>query len=327
VSTLPSQRLLASYWIPQVGIGPQGQMDNVVVPLTDVLRYKLANGQPQTNAVFLASASFISSSAPYVLIPHAIEQQMTLQPGQSHTNVQLLQAAGIRVLLTLVGSDGYGWDGISNPADFAQWVQTSIIEKYGIDGIDIDNEFSNLPADPQRFMNTIGTLRSVLTKSLITKALWDDYEYFRTPVAQGIPNAGAYLAQLLDFGSSMAYGYGFEDQISSIQRYHDVVVNGTNVGMRWNQLAIGVQAGPDSGWMTPVDVVHQLAVWCVAPPALSVKTIPPILGMMLFTFSQDIQQFTYAPQNSPSKMFPNADDHEWQRSIIAGFLGGPQPAA
>lgn len=322
MSTLPTQSVLASYWIPQVGIGSQ----IVEVPLTNVLSYKLPNGQPQTNVIFLASATFISSSAPYVSIPEAIVQQMTLQPGQSQTNVQQLQAAGIKVLLTLVGSNGFGWDGVSNPTDFAQWVQTNLIEAYGLDGIDIDNEFSNLPANPQNFMNTIGTLRSVLSQSLITKALWSDQPYFQTPVAKGFPRAGAYLGQLLDFASSMAYGYAFARQITFLQWYHNVKVNGVNVGMAWNQLAIGVQAGPpDQSWMTPIGEVYQLAKWCVSP-ASSTKLIPPILGMMLFTFPQDIQQFTFSPQNSPSKMFPNAADHQWQRTIIAGFLGEPQPA-
>jgi hypothetical protein len=322
---MTSQGLLASYWIPQVGIG--SPLQDVDVPLTDVLNYVLPTGQPQTNVVFLASASFVSTVAPYVNIPAVIVQQMTLQPGQSQTNVQQLQAAGIKVLLTLVGSNGYGWDGIADPADFAQWMQANIVEQYGLDGIDIDNEFSNTQPDPQNFMNTIGTLRSTLAGGLITKALWDDLpDYFTTPVAAGFPNAGAYLGQLLDFGSSMAYGYGYEEQIGFIQSYHDVTVNGTNVGLGWNQLAIGVQAGPpDGSWMTGIDEVYQLALWCVAP-ASSTKATPPILGMMLFTFSQDIQQFTYSPQNSPSKMFPNPDDHQWQRTIIAGFLGQPQPA-
>jgi hypothetical protein len=324
MSALPSQGLLASYWIPQVGIGSGGQTDYVAVPLTDVLNYVLPGGPPQTQVVFLAFATFISSAAPYVDIPDAIVQQMTLQPGQSQTNVQQLQAAGIKVLLSFVGSQGYGWDGISDANDFAQWVQTNVIEEYGLDGIDIDNEFSGL-SDPQNFMNTIGTLRSALDGSLLTKALWQDGEYFMIPVAQGFPNSGAYLGQLLDFGSSMAYGYDFEEQIAFIKSYHDLEVNGTNVGMDWNQLAIGVQAGPpDQGWMTRIDEVYQLAQWCVEPGS-STKTIPPILGMMLFTFSQDIQQFTFSPQNSPAKMFPNADDHQWQRTIIAGFLGEPEP--
>ncbi|HEV7646209.1 MAG TPA: glycosyl hydrolase family 18 protein [Pyrinomonadaceae bacterium] len=324
MSNLPNQGVLASYWIPQVGIGPSGQMDYVDVPLTDVLNYTLPNGQPQTNIVYLFCASFTSTTALYVTIPDAIMQQMTLQPGQSQTNVQQLQAAGIKVLLSLIGSNGIGWDAISDPTDFAQWVSTNIVDQYGLDGIDIDNENGGA-TDTQNFVNTIGALRGALSGGLITKALWNDNqpgaEYFTVPVAAGFPNAGAYLGQLLDVGSTMYYGYDYGTQIAYIQSYQNIMVGSTNVGMNWNQLSIGVQAGPvGGGWMTGIDEVYRLAQWSVAQDS------PPILGIMLFTFSQDIQQFTFSPQNSPSKMFPNADDHEWQRTIIAGFLGEPQPS-
>src|SRR5205807_1219458 len=139
-TALPGAGLLASYWIPDVGIG--SPLQNVQVPLTSVLDYTLHNGLPQTNVVFLASAPFASTIAPYISIPEAILEQMTLQPGQTQTNVEQLQTAGIRVLLTLVGSDGFGWDGVSDGGDFAQWIETNVIDQYGLDGIDIDNEFS-----------------------------------------------------------------------------------------------------------------------------------------------------------------------------------------
>jgi hypothetical protein len=45
--------------------------------------------------------------------------------------------------------------------------------------------------------------------------------------------------------------------------------------------------------------------------------------MMLFTFSQDIQQWTHQPQNSPGYMFPNPDDHQWQRAMIKAMGVGP----
>lgn len=325
MSTLQTEGLLASYWIPQVGIGPDGEKQWVTVPLTDVLKYTLPDGQPQTKIVFIFGATFVANQAPYVDIPNAIVEQMTLQPGQSQTNVQRLQAAGIKVLLSIVGSPGYGWDGIADPNDFAKWVKTNLIDQYGLDGIDIDNEFSNLPTNAQNFMNTIGALRSALSESFISKALWDDHEYFTTSVAQGFPWETTYLGQLLNFGCLMGYGWSYADQISNLQWYHDVTVNELHVGLGWNQLAIGVQAGPpDQGWMTPINETYELAQWCVAPVSPS-KQIPPILGMMIFTFSQDIQQWTYSPQNDPSKMFPNEYDHQWQRTIIAGFLGQPQP--
>ena len=318
--TFPSQGLLASYWIPQVGIGPHGSMDYVTVPLTDIRNDQRPDGEMQTNLVFLMTANFISAdSPPYFSIPASILQQMTLQEGQQQTNVQQLQQAGIRVLLTVNNNGDYGWDVITDPVGFADWVRDSVIEEYGLDGIDIDDENSTATSQ-QQFINAVGALRIAMPDRLITKALWQDYDYFTIPVGEGFPNSGVYLGQLLDLGSSMAYGYDKDEQISNITSYTDITVDGTNVGMSWDQLAIGVQAGPGGGWMTGIDEVYALAQWCVKPDS------PAIRGMMLFTFSQDIQQFTHAPQNSPSKMFPNEYDHQWQRTIIAGFLGEPQPS-
>ena len=43
--------------------------------------------------------------------------------------------------------------------------------------------------------------------------------------------------------------------------------------------------------------------------------------MMIFTFPQDIQQWTRWPQDSPGHMFPNTDDHAWQKAIVPGMWG------
>jgi hypothetical protein len=325
---LPSKALLASYWIPKVGIGKPLQW--VTVPISEYARYKLPNGTPQTNVVFLFNATFTGTpqnfKPPYISIPEDLLQQMTLQPGQKQTNVQYLQSLGIKVLLSVLGYNikgqpGMGWDGVpaSENTKFAQWMKKEVIDKYGLDGIDIDNEFSNLPAKPQAFMNTVGHLRASLTGSLLTKALWQDEDYFLLPVSPGLPSAGKYLAQLLDFGCTMSYGSGAATQKQIVQSYHDLQANGHPVGMRWEQLCIGVQAGPpEVGWMTGIQEVYELAKWVVQPQSPT-KTTPPILGMMLFTFSQDIQQWTHWPQNSPGYKYPNPKDHEWQLTIIRGM--------
>lgn len=308
VMTLPSQGAIATYWIPDVGIGPKTAMQHVHVPLLDVLKFPV-------NIVFLGFATFTSQSEPYLDIPDAIVKEMT--------NVQALQAAGIKVLLSVQGSKNFGWDNISDPACFAEWVQEHVIQKYGIDGIDIDDEWCDVKNQYQDFMNAIGHLRASLTGSLLTKALWMDSEYFKTPVAKGLPNAGRYLGQLLDFGGEMSYTGNVALMAQRIRAYHDVVVDGKHVGMGWNQLLIGVQAGPKGvSNFTNIDVVYDVTKWSVAPVSER-KTIPPILGVMLYTFSQDIQQFTYKDQNT--KMFPNPDDHQWHRTIVAGINGQPPP--
>jgi len=70
-----------------------------------------------------------------------------------------------------------GWDGVpaSENAKFAQWMKEEVIDKYGLDGIDIDNEFSYLPENKPAFMDTVGYLRASLSGNVISKALWQDY--------------------------------------------------------------------------------------------------------------------------------------------------------
>ena len=79
-------------------------------------------------------------------------------PGQTRTNVQQLQAAGIKVLLTLMGSrtdsGGTAWP---TALTSRSGIQTNVIDRYGLDGIDIDDEFIG-PSNTQNFMNTIRVL-------------------------------------------------------------------------------------------------------------------------------------------------------------------------
>src|SRR5204863_232723 len=194
--TLPHP-LLASYWIPYVGIGdePTQEMQKVVVPLPDILNYTLADGTPQTKIVFLGAAAFSCTPGdfepPYVTINPGILDQLTLQPGETKTAVQQLQAAGIKVLLSILGSNepkNMGWENVpymdgkdryANMVAFAQWVRTELVDAYGLDGIDIDDEFGG-PDNVQAFVDTVGILRQSMQGKLLTKALWQDSEQFQT---------------------------------------------------------------------------------------------------------------------------------------------------
>ena len=143
--------MLPLYWFPTVGIG--NPLQNVYVPLTDILNYTLADGTPQSKIVFLGFGNFSCAPdnfvPPYITISDGVLEQLTLQPGQTQTAVQQLQAAGIKVLLSVAGTkalkmgwdtipDGGGSDRYANMIKFAQWVQTNLIEAYGLDGIDIE---------------------------------------------------------------------------------------------------------------------------------------------------------------------------------------------
>lgn len=303
MSTLPSQGATAVYWIPDVGIGPPDAMKHVQIPLRDLTSWR-------PNIVFLFCATFTS--------PDAISIDPDIVPQMA--DVKKLQDYGMKVLLSIKGAKGIGWDNDRNHWAFAKMVR-AWIDGYGLDGIDIDNE-DGPTANVQNFMNTAGSLREALSGKLLTKALWSDIppstDYFNTPVGPGLPNAGKRLAQLLDLGCNMAYGHNYDKQIHDLRDYN-------KAGLQWNQLMIGVQAGPpDDDWMTKIDVTYQLSKWSVAPQSPA-KDIPPIRGMMLFTHTQDIQQFTFRKQNDPAHMYPNPNDHQWFRTIVAGINGQPQP--
>jgi hypothetical protein len=331
VDSLQLGKALAVYWVPDVGIG-EGDMKHVHVPLLDILKFEKPDGTPQTDFVMLFTATFAGTpdnpGPPYVTIPDAILAELIPGPGQSLSNIQILHSKGIKVLLSVTGGHtGVGWH--SFPQDhqekFAAWMRDEVLNRYGIDGIDIDDEYSEPldaapQSDPVSLMRMAGTLRGVNPQILITKALWDDTEYFTEPVPEDNPyNPGAYLGEILDFGSTMTYG-GLPGLIGGTNDYRWVFVNENgverDVGLGW-RILIGVKAGPPSGSaVTPVEDVQAVADWLGGKGPI---IAPKVIGMMLFTFTQDIQQFTYDPQNDPAHMYPNPNDHEWQRTILNGM--------
>lgn len=92
-------------------------------------------------------------------------------------------------------------------------------------------------------------------------------------------------------------------------------------GMKPQQVALGVQAGPpgQSSQFTSPGVTRQAAAW---QPTGATR-----LGMMLYSFSQDIEAFTTLPQHS--KPYPSPGDHQWQTTIIDTMynLSSATPAA
>ena len=109
----------------------------------------------------------------------------------------------------------------------------------------------------------------------------------------------------------MDYGDGLQGQIDYIGPY-------LAAGMTWDKLCVGAQAGPyQLGWMTDIGVTAQLAAWAVTPQ--DGQPNPPVLGMMLYTFTSDIQQWDQWPQNSPQYKYPNPGDHAWQQAIVTGM--------
>ena len=321
-NSLPAEKALVVYWLPDVGIGPPNYLQHVHVPLLDILEFQKPDGSPQADVVILFKAEFASPA--FITIPDGLMAELTPAPGATQSNVQVLRSKGVKVLLSITGAQGLGWHSL--PVDqhdaFALWLRDEVLARYGLDGIDIDDEFSDAPDDSASFMRLAGTLRGINPSALLTKPLYNDMEYFKTPVPADNPyNPGKWLSEILDFGATMAYGGDASNLVQFAEDYYSIIVpdGSKDVGLG-KRMCIGVQAGPPSGsWMTRIEVAYEVALWLGGAPLFDT---PRVMGMMLFTFSQDIQQFTHDPQNSPGYMYPNPQDHGWQILILSGMWSG-----
>lgn len=86
------------------------------------------------------------------------------------------------------------------------------------------------------------------------------------------------INNVLDYGSTMEYGNSYDDLIDTYLQYKDQ-------GLKDDQLMIGVQAGPKQCGFTSLNTTKQVVKW---QPENRTKK-----GIMLFSFSQDIQEFTH----------------------------------
>jgi hypothetical protein len=126
-----------------------------------------------------------------------------------------LQAKGITVLLSVLnGRDNAGWSQFAteeNAASVAAQL-ASAVHTYGFDGIDIDDEYSNIqePLPNSLAMVTL-FMRQQMPDKILSKALFDDiYGYMDVFSGQ---YDGVSLAQNLSYGWQMSYANDPQDQL------------------------------------------------------------------------------------------------------------------
>ena len=292
-----TRQRIAVYWLPTVGIGPVDDRLYVHVPVTDVLNYRRADETLQIDIVNLWGCTFNTAEnfaqGQYLVFDPILETALTSGA------VKQLQAAGIKVALTIVGSGddgGFGWGQIPEGQRdaFVSYLNDSILSAagYGLDGIDIDDEY---PPGGEAIVPVVEAMRAAFPEDkTLSKALFQDSGYI------------SQIAPLLSYGGIMTYG---NDAMGLEREFRDYVKEGFTP----EQLMIGVNAGPipQGGSFTSIVTAAEVAAW---QPERGRK-----MGMMVWSFSQDIQQFTGFPQNQSQLMFPNWEDHSWQR-VIASVL-------
>lgn len=147
--------------------------------------------------------------------------------------IQKLQAKGITVLLSFLNNhDAAGWSEFSSPAlakNFVEQLQ-SVVNKYGLDGIDIDDEYSAGTPNQQSLAMVTSMMKSAMPDKIISKALWADSQYF------GVPYQGVTLEQTLTYGWEMSYG---GEPKYRLPQY-------VELGMKKNTLSLGFWTGQPS---------------------------------------------------------------------------------
>jgi hypothetical protein len=205
-----------------------------------VAGYTLADGSPAIDVVCLFAGNYAAAERPYLRANNDNPPtQEPLNPNIRQVledgSVKYLQERGLTVLLTITnGWHPVGWSQFTSQSaaeDFVQYLRTDVVDAYGLDGIDIDDEYSTgAPVDDSLAMVTT-LMRQAVPGKVISKALWSDLQYFQASWN------GHTLAGNLDYGAEMSYG---GPPAGRLEPY-------TGLGLRKDQLSLGFWSGQPSG--------------------------------------------------------------------------------
>lgn len=217
---------------------------------------------PEVTIVALAFAVTAPSPEGDSITLDFLESQHT--EAEMRAGAKALQARGVKVLMSINGTDSWeghpdGWGNLK-PEEFAANVKRIVMDDWGLDGIDLDNEGASTPDD--NYVAVVKALRAALgPDALIT-----------TPVFMG-PWRDAYLSQVKDDLSmvmTMAYWNDFEGAVYLFNQYAALVGP--------EKMAIGVANSANPGQNTPIHAVPKIAAW---NPEGAQKA-----GMMLWNLNQ-----------------------------------------
>ena len=177
-------------------------------------------------------------------------------------SARFLQARGQKVVMSINGDKKYfkhGWKGL-DPEIFASNVKKIVIDEWGLDGIDLDNEdpmYSPCAKPDGNFVQVIKALR---------KEVGPD-KTISLPVFMDMPR-DAYLTYVkddIDYVFTMAYWNPYDGQISLLKTYQGIVGN--------EKAGIGVAEAAPEGQNTDFEIVPKLSRY------------KPKAGMMLWSLN------------------------------------------
>ena len=173
--------------------------------LTNVGRYTLSDGSNVFDIanIFAANTKWNGTDTTLYINP-----AITTIFGDLENNVRPLQEQGIKVVLSILGGgEGAGVANFASEAKAAVFADevTAVVNQYGLDGIDIDDEYaeygccSGLPANnPQSIGWFISALRERLGSKLITY-------YFIGPSSEDLSKSPPSIGQQLNYSFNPYY--------------------------------------------------------------------------------------------------------------------------
>lgn len=190
------------------------------------------NSKPFINMVSIFAANVNGDDPNHPVI--YFNRQVDAILNQSN-QVSLLQQKGIKVLLTLLGNhQNAGWACMTDERGIQSFANevVSTVNKYNLDGIDIDDEYSTCRSNNTSLIRITQAIKANprFKGKIISKALFSDINDFSATYK------GHKLAEFLDYGWEMSYGAGnFEYRLQPYLNY----------GMNKNKLSLGVNVNQD----------------------------------------------------------------------------------
>jgi hypothetical protein len=230
VETRKSSQAFMGYWLGYVQGGAPLQATPAPVGIV-ALAFAVTSPGPDGDTITL---DFLTSQ-------HSAEE--------IRAGVKALQARGVKVVMSINGKPNWighagGWDNL-DPAAFAANVKAIVVDQWGLDGVDLDNEAGSvIPGD--NFVQVVKALRHALgPDALLT-----------LPVFMG-PRRDGYLSQVreeISFVSTTGYWSSFDIQLMRFNKYAALVGP--------EKVAIGVaDAATPSSDNTRFSIVARLAAW------------------------------------------------------------------
>ncbi|QWF17871.1 hypothetical protein [Lysobacter capsici] len=182
--------------------------------MSDVGRFIVkGTGKPFFSDLVLFAAN-INGSSPNTPVLYYNSQMSTILDNNIAI-VRALQQKGIKVQISYLGNhQNAGWSCNMSASAASQLGNAMVAEvvRYGLNGINVDDEYSTCSGNASAFYSVLSAIRSNsgFSGKTLSKALWSDSQYFSAPY-----NAATKLTEgyEMTYGGSVSYltpyvGYG-----------------------------------------------------------------------------------------------------------------------